>query len=161
MPGESKEAQDAKHVAHMRRTATDNPTSVYQPTGTGAGWGWGMAALDGKPFYTWYDVPRMIRDPRVRFLERMWRSPFQQAKWTVKASHPKVQQYVDSQLKKFWRESLPACSNGTSGSASRRAVPSSASGRGWCDWTGFGRSNRWTRSRSCSKIPRSAAAWPA
>lgn len=108
MPGESKEAQDAKHVAHMRRTATDNPTSVYQPTGTGSGWGWGMAALDGKPFYTWFDVPRMIRDPRVRFLERMWRSPFQQVKWTVKASHPKVQQYVDSQLKKFWRESLPA-----------------------------------------------------
>lgn len=108
MAGESKEAQESRHVATLRRTATSNPTSSYVPSGSGAGWGWGMAALDGKPFYSWYDIPRMIRDPRVRFLERMWRSPFQQVTWTIKATHPAVQTYVDHQLRRFWRESLPA-----------------------------------------------------
>ena len=52
-------------------------------------------------------VPRMMRDPRVRFLLRMWRAPFQQVQWKVKAESPRVAKFVDEQLRRIWRRHMP------------------------------------------------------
>jgi hypothetical protein len=83
----------------------DNPTAVYRPGG--AWWGFPSAVLDGNPVFTFWDIPRMLRDPRVRFVERMWRAPFQRVKWAVKAEDQRVAKFVGTQLRRFWRNSLP------------------------------------------------------
>lgn len=97
---------NGKPAKRPRVSLGRNPTRGYRGTG-GAWWGYSSAAIDGAPFFTWLDVPRMLRDPRVRFIERMWRSPFQKVKWTVKASSDAVAAFVDTTLRKFWRQSLP------------------------------------------------------
>jgi len=84
-----------------------NPTRRYRPSAYGAWWGYPSSVLDGTPFFTWWDVPRMLRDPQVRFVERMWRAPFQRVKWTVKADSRRVAGYVDQTLRRFWTRSLP------------------------------------------------------
>ncbi len=83
-----------------------NPTSHYQG-GQGAWWGYASAILDNKPVFTWLDVPRMLRDPHVRFLERMWRAPFQKVKFKVTADNPKVAKFVQTTIQRFWKRSLP------------------------------------------------------
>lgn len=82
-----------------------NPTGAYRPGG--AWWGYPSAVLDGQPWFTWLDVPRMLRDPQVRFVERMWRAPFQRVKWRVRADSPRVARFVGHTLRRFWRNSLP------------------------------------------------------
>jgi 2'-5' RNA ligase len=89
-----------------RRGFGRNPTAAYRG-GTAAWYGWSSAALDGAPVFTWLDVPRMLRDPHVRFLEKMWRAPFQKVKWRVKAESEPVAKFVDTTLRRFWRRSLP------------------------------------------------------
>lgn len=98
-------APSANGTAKARLTA--NPTRRYTPSTTGMWWGYGSGVIDGKPFFTWMDVPRMVRDPNVRFAERMWRAPFHRVKWTVKAESPKVAQFVGTSLRRIWRRSLP------------------------------------------------------
>ena len=83
-----------------------NPTSSYQ-AGGGMWWGMPSSVIDGAPFFTWWDVPRMLRDPRVRLAERMWRAPFQRVKWKVNAEHPTVARFVGTTLRSIWRKSLP------------------------------------------------------
>lgn len=76
--------------------------------GSGPSWfGWGSQVLDNAPVFTYMDVPRMLRDPQVRFLERMWRAPFQKVKWLVKAEDKRVAKFVDVTLRRFWKRSLP------------------------------------------------------
>lgn len=111
MPGntqtpQSEESREAAKVAVMKPHATRNPTSIYEPSGQN--YGWGLSLLDGAPFYTWFDVPRMKRDPRVLFLAQMWQSPFQQVTWKVKATSPQVAEYVDRQFSRFWHNHLHA-----------------------------------------------------
>jgi len=88
------------------RKLRENPTRSYRP---GASWSAGLATagMDGTPWFTWMDVPRMLRDPRVRFLERMWRSPFQRAKFKIVSDDPRVARYAGRTLRKFWSGSLP------------------------------------------------------
>jgi hypothetical protein len=83
------------------------PTKGYQ--GTGAGWwGFGTQALDGRPVFTWLDIPRMMTDSKVIFISLLWRAPFQKVEFTVKGSSPKVATFVQNTIKRFWRSSLPA-----------------------------------------------------
>lgn len=84
-----------------------NPTRGYAASGNAHWWGYQSAVLDGKPIFTWFDIPRMLRDPQVQFGLRMLRAPFQQVKWTVKADTDRVARFVDATLKRFWRRSLP------------------------------------------------------
>jgi uncharacterized protein (TIGR02996 family) len=88
-----------------RKKFDTNPTGRYVPAP--AWWGYGSAALDNAPVFTWWDVPRMLRDPQVRFLERMWRAPFQRVKWQVRCENPRAAKWADKVLRKFWRGSLP------------------------------------------------------
>ena len=83
-----------------------NPTRAYRPSGAGAA-GLLSAYLDGSPTFTWWDVPRMLRDPQVQFGLRMWRSPFQQVKWKVAATDPRVARFVDATLRRAWGRHLP------------------------------------------------------
>lgn len=96
----------AKTAAGAVARILRNPTKAYTPTGFGH-WGPFSAFYDGKPWFTWLDIPRMQRDPRIRFLEKVWRSPFQQAQWNVKTDNAKVKAFVDLTLRKFWTGSLP------------------------------------------------------
>jgi hypothetical protein len=82
------------------------PTTKYQPSGN-HWWGWGSASLDGAPVFTWADIPRMWRDPTTVFVSQLWRAPFQKVEFTVKASAPKIANFVLNTVKRFWRSSLP------------------------------------------------------
>lgn len=72
----------------------------YRPTVWGAQW-WNTI-IDGKPFFTLWDVERMRRDPMVQFCLRVLRSPLYQIKIVVKADSPKVRHYVEEQYRKIW-----------------------------------------------------------
>jgi len=101
------DGDDPKKKKNLRaKIAGRSPTIGYHPTGYGW-WGYGAAALDGAPIFTWIDIPRMLRDPQVRFIERLWRAPFQKVKWTVKATDKRVANFVSNTLRRFWRQSLP------------------------------------------------------
>jgi 2'-5' RNA ligase len=90
------------------KTLTRNPTRGYRPSaGFGNWWGYTAAALDGSPVFTYFDVPRMLRDPKVRFGLLMLRAPFQQVTWQVRADNAAVAQFVDRTLRRFWRKHLP------------------------------------------------------
>ena len=84
-----------------------NPTAKYVPSSWLLYGSLNAASLDGKPFFTWFDVPRMVRDGQVRFIEKMWRAPFQQVKFAVKAEDRRVQQFVAGMVKKWWQRSWP------------------------------------------------------
>lgn len=94
------------HSAKDQKKFLRNPTGAYQTQGMGW-WGYGSQALDGRPVFTWFDIPRMLTDPRVRFISSLWRAPFQKVKTQVKASSEPVAKFVQSTIKKFWRKSLP------------------------------------------------------
>lgn len=83
-----------------------NPSASYKPAGTGLG---GVLAhiLDGKPWFTYWDVERMMRDPWVRFVAKLWCSPFRRAEFTVKANSQEAADWVDASLKFFWAKGLP------------------------------------------------------
>jgi 2'-5' RNA ligase len=99
-------AGDDDRRKKIHRKFSKNPTGSYHPSG--AGWyGFGAAALDGAPVFTWLDVPRMLRDPQVRFIERLWRAPFQKVRWKVKAATEGIANFVSNTLRRFWRQSLP------------------------------------------------------
>lgn len=85
---------------------TRNPTRGYVPSS--AAWlGAAGAVLDGKPFFTWLRIPEMVRDPQVRFAERMWCAPFRRVTFAVKAESKAVAAFVNSSLHRFWARSLP------------------------------------------------------
>ena len=56
--------------------------------------------------FSWYDIPRMRQDPRVKLCFRVIRGPLDSVKWTVKAKSPQVAKEVDDIIKKFWRQDL-------------------------------------------------------
>lgn len=83
-----------------------NPTRAYHP-GSYGWYGYPSSVIDGAPWFTWFDVPRMLRDPQVRFILKMWRAPFQQVTWKVKAESDRVAKFVDMSLRRLWRRHLP------------------------------------------------------
>ena len=83
-----------------------NPSSPYVRGNSNAG-NYLAHVHDGKPWFTYWDVPRMMRDPWVNFLVSLWSSPFQQVVWTAKANRQDVAKFVDSTLKVFWQKHLP------------------------------------------------------
>jgi len=85
---------------------TKNPTSRYKPSG-GMWYGYPSAAIDNSPYFTWYDIPRMLRDPQVRFVERMWRAPYRMVKHAAKSDDPRVKRFVEDAARRFWSRSLP------------------------------------------------------
>lgn len=89
-----------------RRKLVDyrNPSKTYRPSPGGFWSGIDAAVIDGEPIFTWYDVPRMVRDPRVRFCLKMLRAPFGQLKVQVKAKNQNVALFVDRMFKKLWKQ---------------------------------------------------------
>lgn len=65
---------------------------------------WHYGVHEGQ--FSWYDIPRMRQDPRVKLCFRVIRGPLDSIKWTVKASNPEVAKAVDDIIKKFWRQDL-------------------------------------------------------
>jgi hypothetical protein len=84
-----------------------NPTAKYQRSNTSLMLNAAAHLLDNEPWFTWWDIPRMTRDPQVRFGLRMLRSPFQQVEWKVQADSHRVARFVDRTLRSFWQKSLP------------------------------------------------------
>lgn len=83
-----------------------NPGRRYAPSAQP--WGnYPSHVLDGTPVFTWLDVPRMMRDPQVRYGLRMLRAPFQQVTWRVRADRQAVADYADAILKRFWAKVAP------------------------------------------------------
>lgn len=81
-----------------------NPTRSYAPTSAGSIAGASLSYLyDGKPFFSYMDVPRINRDPWVSFLKQIWVSPLRQVRWKVRATSQAVASYVDRTVKRFWR----------------------------------------------------------
>lgn len=80
------------------------PGQSYTPTAftSGAWWGYASSLIDGKPFFTYFDVPRMLRDPQVQFGLNMLCAPFGQAKWSVQSDSKEVSDFADRTLRKFW-----------------------------------------------------------
>lgn len=84
-----------------------NPTKGYI-AGTGLGGNALAYVLDNKPWFNYFEIPRLTRDPFVNFLRNVWISPLQQVKWKVKASSLEVADCVDKTLTKFWRKYMAA-----------------------------------------------------
>jgi hypothetical protein len=83
-----------------------NPTRKYTP-GYGVG-GIGIAhVIDNKPWFSYWDVARLQRDPFVNFLRQVWCGPLQQVKFKIKASSPEVAKTVDRATRFFWRKGVP------------------------------------------------------
>lgn len=89
------------------RRFSRSPVSGYVPTG-GNLWGVGTAILDGKPWFTWLDIPRMMRDPNVIFISYLWRAPFQKQRFKVEADSKPLASFVEKTVARFWRKSVPA-----------------------------------------------------
>lgn len=96
--------------ARDSRDWLDNPTRGYAPT---SGWLFGglggslAQLLDGDAVFTWLDVPRMCRDPMIRFGLRLLRSPLPQVEFTVRARSPKIKLFVERTIQRFWSADLP------------------------------------------------------
>lgn len=87
--------------------AGKNPTEEYK--GTSTGYANAVAYLyHGKPWFTYWDVPLMMRDSWLRFLATVWCSPFSQIKFNVSATSPAVEGYVARQFKRFKTKSAPS-----------------------------------------------------
>lgn len=86
----------------------DNPTKKYLP-GMLGGIGGAMAyVLDNKPWFTYWDIPRLQREPYVNFLRSIWVSPLQQVSWSVKTNSPQVAETVQQAFHRFWTKSVPS-----------------------------------------------------
>lgn len=92
---------------------TRNPTSGYQPTGH-AGLAAAAYLLQGEPWFTWDQVPFMVRDNAVAMGLRALRSPFpkikiaknEQGQLKVSTKDPRIKRYVVKTWSKFWKSSL-------------------------------------------------------
>lgn len=84
----------------------ENPGKTYAPM-PAAWYGWGSHVLDGTPWFTYWDIPRMTRDPQVRFVLDMLRSPYQQVKFKVKANRQDVADFALDTIKRFWHRAVP------------------------------------------------------
>lgn len=106
-PSANSTAKQSRRERHERLAKKRNPTEGYQPNPYAAWWGYSSSLIDGAPFFTWMDVPRMLRDPQVQFVLRMWRSPFQQVRWKIEGSSDRVKRFADETLRHLWRQHLP------------------------------------------------------
>lgn len=83
-----------------------NPTKAYYPRSSYLGevqayW------FFGKPWFSYWNVPAMLRDPWIGQLCDLWQFPFHQVKHQVKAKSVEVQAWVQKTLQKFWSRYLP------------------------------------------------------
>jgi hypothetical protein len=87
-----------------RRRLLANPGRRSAPSAAGMSW-WALSSadLDNAPLFTRYDIPRMLRDPRVRFGVRVLTSPLPKVRIRVRAESAAVRVFVEGQLRKFWR----------------------------------------------------------
>src|SRR5271166_4514668 len=77
-------------------------TKDYRPTAVGLPSLW----LDQRGWFTWWDVERMRRDPRVRLGLRILRAPVTRATWKVEGD-TEVARFVDRTLHRIWERELP------------------------------------------------------
>lgn len=63
--------------------------------------------IDGRPRFTWLEADRMRWDPQVQFALRILRAPLYGATWKVRASHPRIAQFVDGQMRLLWSRCVP------------------------------------------------------
>jgi hypothetical protein len=84
-----------------------NPTENYE--GTSTRYAQSIAYYQhGKPWFTYYDIPLMQRDSWVRFLAKLWCSPFAQLTFEIKATSPEVGEYVKDFVERFRAKSMPS-----------------------------------------------------
>lgn len=98
---------NGKKIASLKKRVLRSPTRNYQSHGENNWWGLATSSLDGRPVFTWLDIPRMFTDPKVIFISRLWRAPFQKVEFTVRGSNARVASFVQNTIKRFWRGSLP------------------------------------------------------
>lgn len=81
-----------------------NPGRRSAPSAGGMSW-WALSSadLDNAPLFTRYDIPRMLRDPRVRFGVRVLTSPLPKVRVRVRAESAAVRVFVEGQIRKWWR----------------------------------------------------------
>ena len=78
-------------------------TPGYRPrvmAGPAAGW------LHDQPWFTWWEVEAMRRDPQILFGLSILRAPLDQAKWEIEADSPEVEAWVERTLRRFWDREL-------------------------------------------------------
>lgn len=56
--------------------------------------------------FSWYDIPRMRKDPQVKICMRVIRGPLNSVKWKIKAKNAQVAADVDATIKRFWQNDL-------------------------------------------------------
>lgn len=84
-----------------------NPTENYRGTSTTYANALGYL-YHGKPWFTYFDIPLMMRDSWIRFLATLWTSPFSQIEFEVRATSPDVEGYVRRALTQFQKKSAPS-----------------------------------------------------
>lgn len=72
------------------------PTAVY----------WSLFQTGQRPYLTIWDLEAMRREPQVQFGLRILKAPVRTAKWKVEGPDPKVNAFVDAQLKRVWQRAL-------------------------------------------------------
>lgn len=65
---------------------------------------WHYGIQEGE--FSWYDIPKMRKDPQVRICLRVIRGPLDSVKFKIKAKNPAVTETVVKTLKKFWQNDL-------------------------------------------------------
>ncbi len=88
-----------------KRHFLSSPSALHVPTGSGW-WGAAAASVDGKPVFTTFDVPRMMRDPQVIFIADMWCAPYQKIKFKCRAEREPVANFVQNTIRRFWKQSV-------------------------------------------------------
>lgn len=93
-------------LATLHQQLASNPGSHYAPRPQ-QWFGWGSHVLDGTPVFSWFDIPRMLRDQQVGYGLAMLRGPFQQIEFKVTAETPDVATFVEATITRFWRRVVP------------------------------------------------------
>lgn len=57
-------------------------------------------------YFTWYDVPRMKRDPQVLMGLRILEAPLHGVERKVRANHPTVEAFIEATLNRVWQRAL-------------------------------------------------------
>jgi 2'-5' RNA ligase len=112
-PADDGGSDDPKRKRRPRpaRNLATRPARSYHPSAAGGvvGWaGYGSAVLDGKPIFNpLWDVPRMLRDPSIRFGLNQLVGSLTMGQWDIKSKSPEVSGFVRNTVTKFWTRLMP------------------------------------------------------
>lgn len=90
----------------MTSAQPKNPTASHLPRRAGYG-GYMAYVWNGKPWFSYFHVPMMRRDPFINWLIDLWCYPFSQVKFEIKTRSVEVQAFVGKTLRRFWSRYRP------------------------------------------------------